>query len=80
MKQINAFITADEKIAILPGFFMIWIIVRLPFDAFPPVYRGQVMSDAPPLDITAIRRIGFMIADRQEGPFRLEIEWINAYT
>jgi len=56
-----------------------WIIVRLPFDAFIPVYRGQVMNDAPSLDITAISRIGFMIADRQEGAFRLEIGWVKAY-
>ena len=57
-----------------------WILVRLPFDAFTPVYRGRIIEDAPPLDITAVRRIGFMIADKQEGPFRLEIEWVKAYT
>jgi monofunctional biosynthetic peptidoglycan transglycosylase len=56
-----------------------WIIARLPFDAFTPVYRGQVISDAPPLDTTAVRKIGFMIADKQEGTFRLEIEWIKGY-
>jgi monofunctional biosynthetic peptidoglycan transglycosylase len=56
-----------------------WITARLSFEAFTPVFRGRVMNDAPPLDITAIRRIGLMIADKQEGPFRLEIEWVKAY-
>jgi monofunctional biosynthetic peptidoglycan transglycosylase len=57
-----------------------WITARLSFDAFTPVFRGRVIKDAPPLDITAVRRIGFMIADKQEGPFRLEIEWVKAYS
>ena len=57
-----------------------WITARLSFEAFTPVFRGMVVNDAPPLDITAIRRIGFMIADKQAGPFRLEIEWVKAFT
>ena len=56
-----------------------WITVRLSFDAFIPVFRGRVIEDAPPLNVSGIRRIGFMIADKQEGPFRLEIERIKAY-
>lgn len=57
-----------------------WILTRIPFELFTPVYRGQVIDNAPPLDSALIRRIGFMIADRQEGPFRLEIEWVKAYS
>jgi monofunctional biosynthetic peptidoglycan transglycosylase len=57
-----------------------WMIVRLPFNAFTPVFRGRVIKDAPPLDISAVRRIGFMIADKQAGPFHLEIEWVKAYS
>ncbi len=56
-----------------------WTTARLSFEAFTPVFRGRVINDAPPLDITAVRRIGFMIADKQEGPFLLEIEWVKAY-
>jgi monofunctional biosynthetic peptidoglycan transglycosylase len=57
-----------------------WITVRLAFDAFIPVFRGRVIDDAPRLEINGIQRIGFMIADKQAGPFRLEIEWIKSYT
>jgi monofunctional biosynthetic peptidoglycan transglycosylase len=56
-----------------------WILVRLPFDSFTPVFRGRVVSDAPQLNIDAVRRIGFMVADKQAGPFRLEIKWVKAY-
>ena len=27
-----------------------WIIARLPFEAFTPVYRGKIVDDAPALD------------------------------
>ncbi len=57
-----------------------WTTARLSFDTFTPVFRGTVINDAPPLDINAICRIGFMISDKQEGPFQLEIEWIKAYS
>lgn len=57
-----------------------WILVRMPFDTFTPVFRGRVVSDAPKLNIDAVRRIGFMVADKQAGPFRLEIEWVKAYS
>jgi monofunctional biosynthetic peptidoglycan transglycosylase len=56
-----------------------WITVRLPFNSFIPVFRGRVVEDAPELDLSGIRRIGFMIADKQAGPFRLEILWMKVY-
>jgi NADH dehydrogenase [ubiquinone] 1 alpha subcomplex assembly factor 1 len=57
-----------------------WIIVHLPFNEFIAVFRGHVVSEAPKLEAGHIRRIGFMIADKQSGPFTLEIEWVKAYT
>jgi len=56
-----------------------WIEVRLPFSEYLPVFRGRIVSDAPKLDQSRVRRIGFMIADKQEGTFVLEIAWIRAY-
>jgi NADH dehydrogenase [ubiquinone] 1 alpha subcomplex assembly factor 1 len=56
-----------------------WIIVQLPFNEFIPVFRGRVVSEAPKLEAGHIRRIGFMIADKQAGPFTLEIDWVKAY-
>jgi len=57
-----------------------WITVHLPLNEFSPVFRGREVSDAPRLEAGHIRRIGFMIADKQEGPFTLEIDWVKAYT
>jgi monofunctional biosynthetic peptidoglycan transglycosylase len=56
-----------------------WITVRVPFSEFVPTFRGRVLTDAPPLAPDQIRQIGFLIADKQEGSFRLEIDWIQAY-
>jgi monofunctional biosynthetic peptidoglycan transglycosylase len=52
----------------------VWQLVEIPFVSFVPTYRGRTVRDAPLLDTTKIHQIGFMIADKQKGPFRLEIE------
>jgi hypothetical protein len=57
-----------------------WATVQLLFSDFIPVYRGRVVSDAPRLNPAHIKRLGFMIADKQAGPFRLEIDWVKAYS
>jgi len=57
----------------------VWESVRLPFESFEPTYRGQAVPDAPPLDVTHIGSFGWLIADRQAGQFRLEIDWVRAY-
>lgn len=57
-----------------------WITVHLPFKEFIPVFRGRTVLEAAKLEARHIRRIGFMIADKQAGPFNLEIDWVKAYT
>lgn len=56
-----------------------WITVHLSFDEFMPVFRGRAVPEAPKLEAGHIRRIGVMIADKQAGPFTLEIDWVKAY-
>jgi len=56
-----------------------WRDLELPFSSFRPVHRGRPVLDHPPLDPAAIRTFGLIIAGRQEGPFRLELESIAAY-
>lgn len=56
-----------------------WTESHLSFDEFVPVFRGYVVEDAPALDPAKIKRVGFMIADKQEGPFKLEIREVRAY-
>ena len=55
-----------------------WEEVRVPFADFTPRWRGQLL-DGPPLDRAAIVSLGIMIYDSLDGPFRLEVDWIEAY-
>lgn len=55
-----------------------WQTIELPLGDFEAVYRGDAVPDAPLLNTSLIMRYGFLISDRQEGPFRLEIDKIEA--
>ena len=55
-----------------------WEEHRLAFSDFVPTFRGRVLTDVPPVNPAEVKSIGFLIADKQAGPFRLEIEWIKA--
>jgi NADH dehydrogenase [ubiquinone] 1 alpha subcomplex assembly factor 1 len=57
----------------------LWSDIELPFSAFQPVLRGQVLSDHPTLDPARIKSFGLIIARRQAGPFRLELQAITGY-
>ncbi|MBT7714789.1 MAG: DUF4174 domain-containing protein [Deltaproteobacteria bacterium] len=56
-----------------------WLTIRVPFRNFVPVFRGRILTDVPPVSPEQIQQIGFLIADKQAGKFRLEIKWIQAY-
>jgi len=56
-----------------------WSIFFFKFGEFIPTFRGRGVPDAPALVPDRIRQIGFLIADQQQGPFQLEIDWIKAY-
>jgi NADH dehydrogenase [ubiquinone] 1 alpha subcomplex assembly factor 1 len=54
-------------------------MVRIPFQDLVPVYRGSLVSNSPPFEAHRIATFGFLISDKQAGPFRLEIERLVAY-
>lgn len=54
-----------------------WEEHRLAFGDFVPTFRGQVLTDVPPLNTGKVNSVGFLIADQQAGSFRLEIGWIK---
>ena len=56
-----------------------WLTIRAPFREFVPVFRGRIMNNVSPISPGEIQAIGFMISDKQAGPFRLEIDSIRAY-
>jgi hypothetical protein len=54
-----------------------WEEHRLPFEQFVATFRGRVLSSEPPLDAARITSVGFLISDKQDGPFQLEVAWIK---
>jgi hypothetical protein len=55
-----------------------WEEHRLPFSDFVPTFRGRVLSGERPLDPAKVISVGFLISDKQSGPFALGIAWIKA--
>jgi NADH dehydrogenase [ubiquinone] 1 alpha subcomplex assembly factor 1 len=56
-----------------------WITVYVPFQEAVATFRGRRLMGLPKIQGEQVTQIGLMIADRQSGPFRLEVAWIEAY-
>jgi monofunctional biosynthetic peptidoglycan transglycosylase len=56
-----------------------WIEIDLPFESFLPSYRGRILQDVQPVVATEIRQMGFLIADKEAGPFILKVSEIKAF-
>lgn len=56
-----------------------WQVIKLPFKDFKLKYFGREMSNSNPPDIKEIKQLSILISDKQQGPFKLEIEWIKLY-
>lgn len=57
----------------------IWQVVKLSFSEFKLNYYGREVSNFEPPDKSNINQISILISDKQQGPFKLEIEWIGLY-
>jgi len=56
-----------------------WVVTKVPFCMFRPVYHGREVPDHPELDPGKIKMFGLLISQKQQGPFRLEVQWLKAY-
>jgi len=56
-----------------------WLNIDLPFSAFVPIYRGKILRNVKPLVTADVRQLGFLIADKTAGEFRLIVDNIAAY-
>jgi hypothetical protein len=64
-----------------------WLVVDVPFTAFLPTLRGQVVGGVCPLEGGSVRQLGFMVSKFaaaggpvptfQEGEFRLEVRAVR---
>lgn len=55
-----------------------WETIDIPFDQFYVQWRGRRL-DGPPIDLSSITNIGVAIADKTDGPFRIEIDSMSAW-
>ncbi len=53
-----------------------WVEIRAPLDEFVATSFGRVVPNEP-LNPAEINSIGFLLGDKQAGPFKLEIEWVK---
>jgi monofunctional biosynthetic peptidoglycan transglycosylase len=54
-----------------------WQTLDFPLDEFILVLRGRRVPSAGPVDPSSIRQVGFLLADKQAGPFALNIRSIE---
>ncbi len=54
-----------------------WQEITLPFDTFAPTHHGVKLTTIPAMDTARVKSFGLFIADRQEGPFKLDLAWIS---
>jgi NADH dehydrogenase [ubiquinone] 1 alpha subcomplex assembly factor 1 len=52
-----------------------WIEVKIPFESLSPSWRGMKLKD-PDFDPAKVEELGLLIADKKEGEFELEVDWI----
>ena len=56
----------------------LWKEVELSFSDFEATFRGRPLPEEPPINASKISAFGLLIANKQVGPFRIEIDWIQA--
>jgi len=54
-----------------------WQEVKVPLKDFQATSFGQPVKDAGPVDASRVSSVGFLLADKTAGPFKLEVEWIK---
>jgi hypothetical protein len=55
-----------------------WTVVRVPFSALRSTIFGRAV-DAPVIDVARIRGVGLYMVDGQDGPFKLEVDYMRSY-
>jgi len=53
--------------------------LRIPFSDFDPTWRGRRLDESKRMTPDQIGTIGFLISDKQEGLFQLQVKSIRAY-
>ena len=54
-----------------------WLEVKMPLKELQATSFGRPVKNAGPVDASKVNSIGFLLADKKAGPFKLEVEWIK---
>jgi NADH dehydrogenase [ubiquinone] 1 alpha subcomplex assembly factor 1 len=54
-----------------------WTEVTVPLEDFIPTSFGNRVQGMGPVEPDEITSIGFMLADKKAGPFKMEVEWVK---
>ena len=54
-----------------------WIEVRVPLTKFVATSFGRTIKNSGPVNPQQVNSIGFLLADKQPGRFKLEVDWIK---
>lgn len=54
-----------------------WQTIEIDLAEFNPVFRGRTVAQAGPVVPSEIRQVGFLLADKKAGAFKLEIRHIS---
>ncbi|EIE83446.1 hypothetical protein G6F46_003788 [Rhizopus delemar] len=55
-----------------------WETVMIPFKDFVLTNNGMIQQDQIEMFRQKVRTVGISLMDRQEGPFKIEIDWVKA--
>lgn len=55
-----------------------WRTVKIPFSDFFLTYRGYLEESSPKWYGQNIKSVGILMAERYDGPFKIDIEYIKA--
>ena len=54
-----------------------WTEVTIPFADLKATSFGRIVEKAKPLDASNVEAVGFLLADKKAGPFKLDVAWIK---
>jgi monofunctional biosynthetic peptidoglycan transglycosylase len=54
-----------------------WKEVAIPLSDFIPTAFGRRIPDMGPVDPDQVNGLGFMLSDKQAGPFQMQVEWVR---
>lgn len=53
-----------------------WETIKVPFSKFVYNYKGIIQDNQIPISETMVTNFGITVADRKNGPYRLEIDYV----